>query len=47
MGRRESNRGSVPVVEVPATVAPMIVGVFTSDDLKEHHDGREAEDDDR
>jgi hypothetical protein len=32
---------------VPATAALMIVGVLTSDDLKEHRDGREAEDDDR
>ena len=35
------------VVRVPATAEPMIVGVLTSDDPKEHHDGREAEDDDR
>jgi hypothetical protein len=30
---------------VPATAAPMIVGLFEESTKKEHHDGRDGEDD--
>jgi hypothetical protein len=38
-------RGSGVPEMVPATAAPMIVGLFEESTKKEHHDGRAGEDD--
>jgi hypothetical protein len=52
-GKNDAREGRVPDSgvgrggrsEVPATAAPMIVGLLRESTKREHHDGRDGEDD--